>query len=347
MIEDKIQLKQKSKYLANLLLAFSGIVIPFLALEACLRVINFRGMDLNVEMFKYASRIKRISSNKDRGHEHRPSAHAYLMGVDVYTNNIGLRDSQDFPTQNKNDRKANVKIAFVGDSFTMGWGVREESTIPELLEKKLNTIPQCSKSVRVFNLGVGNYNSTQELNAYKELHPIINPDAVLLLHFINDAEPYKQKKPNFLSGNSLVFNYFNSRLMSKDRGNYYQYYSNLYDNPTWHGNKASLHELNKLVIKNTGKPVSIYALPELRELTPGSKLQDAYKKRNDFFSESGFKWLDLNKRLYILSGDNPSKLWVTDQDSHSNEYANAIIANEIFEDQKQAIKETCTQRLSD
>ena len=200
--EDSKSKKNISGIAINLVLFIAGIIIPFASLELALRALNHKGKDLNIEMFKYAKTMKKASKNEKLGHEHATSKYAHLMGVDVYTNNLGLRDKDDFrASQNINSNS--VRIAFLGDSFTMGWGVKQSHTIPELLEKKLNLIQECRNSVRVFNLGVGNYNSTQELEAYKKYYPLIRPDSVILLHFINDAEKYTRKQPNIFTKNLL------------------------------------------------------------------------------------------------------------------------------------------------
>jgi len=344
--KDSKSKKNISGVAINLVLVIAGILIPLASLELALRALNHKGKDLNIEMFKYAKSMKKASSNAKLGHEHVASKYAHLMGVDVYTNNLGLRDKDDFK-EPQGTKSNGVKIAFLGDSFTMGWGVKQSHTIPELLEKKFNLIPECNNSVRVFNLGVGNYNSTQELEAYKKYYPLIRPDSVILLHFINDAEKYTRKQPNIFTKNLFLVNYFNSRFITNDKGNYYQYYSDLYNNESWNGNKASLIDLNKLVLKTTGRPLSIYALPELREIDPNSNLNAAYAKRDEFFHNSNFQWHDLKKALQNSAGNDASKLWVTEQDSHSNEFANAVIAKDIFNHQKLFTQELCGQISQD
>ncbi len=57
--------------------------------------VAFRGsMDFDMEMWKYATQIKSPSDDPRVVHEHRPNGSAFLMGVEVTTNSLGLREGE-------------------------------------------------------------------------------------------------------------------------------------------------------------------------------------------------------------------------------------------------------------
>lgn len=65
----------------------------------------------------------------------------------VKTNSAGLRDEEENLTQ--------PEIIFLGDSFTMGWGVEQDSAFPQLIAKLLN--------VKTLNTGIPSYGTAREL----------------------------------------------------------------------------------------------------------------------------------------------------------------------------------------
>ena len=125
------------------------------------------------------------------------------MGVSVDINGDGLRD-RDYPVE----RNENYRMIFVGDSLTFGWGAEREDTFEYLLEERLNE----SGEFEVLNFGIGNFNTVQQFNLFKEKGLKYQPDQVVMFFFINDAEPIRPPSSlEFLSGSQLVTFYW-SRL---------------------------------------------------------------------------------------------------------------------------------------
>ncbi len=293
-------------------------------------------MDLNIEMFKYASKLKVLTPGKLPGHKHHPNKEAFLMGAKVITNNYGLRDHK-----NLTPKVESIRIAFVGDSFTFGWGVNYANTIPKLLEDKANKTLSCSKRIEVFNLGVGNYNSSQQSHLYKELKDLIDPDYTIVLHFINDSEPFIASRPNIIEKNSYILNFIANRLNSKKVGNYSDYYQSLYSDDTWNGNKASILQIDRLAKENSKNNFTVFLLPELRQIGSYSPLIKTYSKRESFFKENKIEYYDLREFLNKKSNSDPSKLWVSKYDSHSNAFANKLISNYIFKKMSSRVLKAC------
>ena len=79
-----------------------------------------------------------------------------------------------------------ARIAFVGDSIAMGWGVAEQETFAH---RVIEDLVRQGRKVDGFNLGVGNYNTTQELALFQDVGVRLKPDIIVLAYFINDAEP--------------------------------------------------------------------------------------------------------------------------------------------------------------
>jgi hypothetical protein len=127
----------------------------------------------------------------------RPNLSVTFQRAPVTTNSCGMRE-RELPLK----KDANTyRIAVIGDSFTFGWGVKEEEAFPRQLERMLNQIiarnaPQAHRdvsrrkreiaSVEVLNFGVPGYSPFQEVATFEEKALLYDPDAVILFFIEND-----------------------------------------------------------------------------------------------------------------------------------------------------------------
>ncbi len=301
--------------------------------EGMTRLVFWHSLDFDMEMWKYATQVKIASPDPNLGHKHRPNRHALLMGVNVTTNEFGLRG--DDTTLRK---PANTyRIVVVGDSLTMGWGVEQDHTFAADLERLMNAEPPAGfpRDVRyeVLNFGVGNYNTVQEVTLLRSVGLQFEPDLILLAYFINDAEPLSQSHDNYLIEHSYLYALIASRLRRLPVGgagsvSYKEYYRGLYasDRPGWLAEQAAFRELAELA-HDKNIPVIIYLLPELHELTSYPFL-DIDQKVMKVGADLGLPVVDL---WPTFSGYSPEeKLWVTPADAHPNALAQSMIARGIY-----------------
>lgn len=117
--------------------------------------------------------------------------------VPVTFNQLGLVDRKELSAA-----KAGALYA-LGDSFTMGWGVREEERFSNLLERRLGE--------PVFNIAIPNHlRGYQQLVAYAEGHGPRVTRLVLGICMENDVLDYRT--PMKRSGKTTRFNVFANRL---------------------------------------------------------------------------------------------------------------------------------------
>jgi hypothetical protein len=72
------------------------------------------------------------------------------------------------------------RILFLGDSFTIGYGVRYEDRFSELISRKLPF------GTEVINMGMWGYSTDQELLLYSEIGQKFDPDILVLSMFLDD-----------------------------------------------------------------------------------------------------------------------------------------------------------------
>ena len=106
--------------------------------------------------------------------------------VDHVTNSWGFRGGELSPSK----EPGTICLLFLGDSFTFGEGVHVEDTFAETTARLLpQRLGRENLKVEGYNLGVGGYNTADEVFLLKSIAPDLRPDAVILCYVLNDAEP--------------------------------------------------------------------------------------------------------------------------------------------------------------
>lgn len=305
------------------------------ALEFAVVPIVDDGMQYDLEMWKYASRVKRVSENAELGHAHRPNARARLMGVDVATNSLGLRDREIDSAR----KPGTTRILMLGDSITLGWGVPQDLTVSQRLDRALRP-----EGVEVINSGVGNYNTRMEAEYFLTEGHKLKPDIVVLNYFINDAEPIPSYDNSFLERHSKAYVYFSSRwdaAMRSTAGSGRQtdwktYYRNLYDeraNPGgWAGAEKAIERVAAFCRDNKIR-FMIVDYPELRELRP-YPFPDVPARLRALADRLGVPFVDL---LPSVQNEPPASLWVTVPDPHPNARATELFAAALLAPLREAV----------
>lgn len=314
------------KILKSLILLSVSLLISLAVVEVAVRTVIDDGMQYDLEMWKYAKQMKRVSASPGIGHEHQPGTSAHLMGADVSINSTGQRD-RDFVSPKPTKT---VRILMLGDSLTFGWGVPQDQTVPKRLEALLNASGN-GRTYEVVNAGVGNYNLAMSANWMLERGMAFEPDLVVFNYFINDAEVTPRRQGGGLREWSYAFTYFAGRfdsLLRRSLGgtDWLEYYRALYS-PESQGWAATKSHFRKLVEFSRGKgaPLVFVNYPELRTLAPYpfAKVSEAIAALP---REHGVPYLDL---LDAIRDEDPPALWVTPADPHPSAYADQLFARAI------------------
>lgn len=312
----------KTGFLSGLILCLVVFGLIALLLEGALRSgLFFSGMDFDLEMWKYATEVKKVSDNPEIGHEHTPGTGGHFMGVDVQINSQGLRD-----VEHKIQKPADtMRILMLGDSLTFGWGVALEETLSRRLENSLNSA-QDKLKIEVVNTGVGNYNTAQETEYFLTKGYEYDPDIVILNYFINDGEPTPMRKASYLVNNSMFAAFVSGRFdkmlrMLQASQDWRDYYRNLYAEgaPGWEKTKASIKRLADYC-REKGILLLMAHQPELHQLKD-YPFPEVNRKVEEQARINAIPYLDF---LPHISEEEPSKLWVTVEDTHANGYANEL-----------------------
>jgi len=166
----------RRKTISNLLLIIFSIVITGMILEAVLRAIGYHPFK---ELLNGRELIIRPSEIKQRTYEATHNAEGYAWGTQIKINSYGFRDKEY-----RLEKGSGVyRIITIGDSITFGNFLPTEDVYPEQLEALYEAE---GKTVEVLNLGLGGYNTLQEVSTLEQIGIQFSPDLVVVGYCIND-----------------------------------------------------------------------------------------------------------------------------------------------------------------
>jgi len=285
------------------------------------------GMQFDLEMWRYARYIKRVSANPAIGHEHTPRSSARLMGVDVVIDSQGLRD-REFDAAPPPGR---TRILMLGDSLTFDWGVPGDKTYSKRLEQMLR---QSGRDAEVINTGVGNYNTEMEVAYFLERGVKLRPQYVVLNYFINDAEPTPSYDTSLLERHSRAFVYFASRTdmalrqaSMASKAGWQDYYASLYKQGDGLARVAAAIEKLATRCREEGIVLYLANYPELRNPHdyPFPYVDSAIER---IAADNRIRYIPLLPAVRELE---PESLWVTRPDPHPSVRAHEAFAQALFQ----------------
>jgi lysophospholipase L1-like esterase len=275
-------------------------------------------------------------------------------------NRFGLRDRDDLTLA----KPAGVqRVLCLGDSFTLGWGVRREHNWPVLLEHQLQ---RDSRQIQVINGGgTGSaYVDEYEL-ALRHRHGRFQPDVVVvslclndllltngkLCHYRTEALPDSELPPSarrWWQGSALLRDLFRAQAAGRaldldpDRDWTRELLELPADHP-WYRNKSETPAIywgsgtpqRALVgmrdwCQQNGARFAVVIWPLLQGLGRGRFYPFAgiHEQVAIFCREQGMPLLDL---LPVLRHIPQEELWVSPDDMHPNEKAQTIVAPTLAE----------------
>ena len=151
------------------------------------------GSDL-VVFFSAARRSSRVSSSPGRSAPADYITDWQAWEGDFYTvksTAVGWPPWEDYNTEGLRDREhalekppGSWRVACLGDSVTLGWGLRPQQAWPQVLEE---LAAASGRDLEVMNVALGGWSTRQELIAYRRIARRYRPDQVLLGICLNDV----------------------------------------------------------------------------------------------------------------------------------------------------------------
>ncbi len=314
--------------LYSIALLVSSVLVGLVIGEGVLRVKNSSMKNYDIEMWRYARELKVRSSDPSLDFEHLKNKSAVLQNVEIRLNEWGLRGDPVPPASPDNRR-----ILFLGASTTLGWGVREQDTVENRLERMLAADGQPAE---VLNAGVGNYNAERYVSRFLKQLTGLNPTDIVVQYFMRDAEDLPPGGGNILLRHSelavTMWIAYHRLFDRAGEANLVERYRNVYE-PNQPGLVVMERELKKLADYAREHRIRLYfmMIPDVHDLVD-YKFQFVHDIMRKFAEQNGYVYVDL---LPVMKGLRPEETWAMPGDPHPNAFAHKLMADTIFPPIKQ------------
>jgi lysophospholipase L1-like esterase len=161
----------------NFLLILGSTLFCLLFLEIGLRIAGFNPFE---DLLNGRELILRESQNPDMVYELTPNSAGYAWGTPVNINSYGFRDREYSPAK----PVSIYRIGVIGDSITFGNHLPLAATYPKQLERQFK---QNNAQTEVLNLGIGGYDTAQEVALLEQIAGQFDIDEVVVGYCMNDA----------------------------------------------------------------------------------------------------------------------------------------------------------------
>lgn len=302
-----------------------AIILGLIFCEMILRIKHHFIINYDIEMWKYAKQLKKKVENKKINHTHVINKSANLQKVNIKINKYGQRDKNYEKDDLKNFDRS---FLILGSSVALGWGVDQEKTFSNILNKQAKNN---NKNWLFVNGGIGNYNTERYINNYFENWEKLGFSDIIINFFVNDTEIIKESNTNIFTLHThlgvitwKLFSKYKSSFLSE---NLNEYYKIKYDDK-YPGYITAVKEIKRLKQHCEFKKISchIVLMPDIHQLKP-YKLKFINTKIFNLSKELDLTFLDL---LSILQNNKSTLIWNDYNDPHPSAYAHSLIGEEIF-----------------
>jgi len=288
-----------------------------------LRLKNSSMKNYDIEMWRYANELKKADTNPELAFSHIKSSSALLQGVEIRTNEWGLRGGPINPIA-RDERR----ILMIGGSITLGWGVPEDKTLTVLLQNKLR---ESGDNVTVLNAGIGNYNAERYVSRFFAEHTELKPTDIVVQYFLRDAEDLSPGGGNWLLRHSqlavTLWIAYHRFFENSGENLLLEHYRDVYKEEKL-GFKKMKQKLNELSIYAKQNDIRIYLAmtPDVHNLV-NYQFEFIHDIIKDIAKENDYKFIDF---LPSFRGLTPEDLYAMPGDPHPNAYGHKLMAEDLL-----------------
>ena len=311
--------------LSKILFILISVIVGLIICETALRVIHKFSYNYDIEMWKYAKKLKTKDENPKIGHTHIKNKSESLQGVKISINNYGQRD---IDLNNSIIKEYDRSFLILGSSVALGWGVKQKNIFTNIL----NEISNGNNKNWIFvNGGIGNYNTERYVNNYLENWKELKFSDIIIHFFVNDTEVIKESRTNFFTTHThlgvIVWKLVNTYKSSFSKDNLDDYYKKRYKED-YEGFQTTLRELERLKnhCQKENIKCHIVLMPDIHQLNPYN-LKFINEKMFFVSKKLDLPFLDL---LKVFKNIDEKKIWNKYQDPHPNDFGHELMAKEIY-----------------
>lgn len=249
------------------------------------------------------------------------------------SNAAGFRDNVEYALKIKAGKR---RVTFVGDSFTVGQGVKNVD------DRFANLIRSAHPEWEINLIAKSGFDTLEEIELLSRgLSAGYQLDQVVLVYCLNDVadilpdwdSAYRTifadvKDAGWLRRNSywvdIIYHHYRA-AHNPYISNYFHFVKKGYSGSLWEKQKQRLTAMRDLVDAHGGQ-LLVVTFPLLHAVGPNYEFQSVHDELNRFWTQLKVPHLDL---LPEYSGIAPGKITVNRHDAHPNEFAQAVAAKKI------------------
>lgn len=232
------------------------------------------------------------------------------------------------------------RIAFVGDSFTYGWGINDaRDRFTDIIQARFDA--QAPGKVEVMNVAWSGWGTGDHINAVHDMIQDYAVDEIVLCHLPNDIDsllpvtpefdPKLPPKSRYINiDNSYLVNYLYHRVFARFTRSVVSYWDWLADGyadaTLWTRQEYQFEKILEQCRLNKVR-LHVVLLPFLK--TTGQRYDAAavHSKVRAYFESRGIEVVDL---FPTIANKDSKILVVNSHDPHPNEAANRLFADAIW-----------------
>ena len=252
-------------------------------------------------------------------------------GIHYRVNNYGFRGA-DFSLT----RSDAIRIAFLGDSFCWGLGVRDQDSLAVRIEQLLNEEAPLGQIYEVYNFCLVGYGTKHEAALYDYVVRHFQPDLLVVWYFLNDVNHAQHRSIRWRTGRhdwrsrsrflNLLLTPMNQHLANREL---VESVNRAYEDDQYglNGVRAGLQRI-RLLNSAQDVPSFLAILPWLYRLEPERyPFHKAHETVTQLAEREGFMVVDL---LRALDSRRAKDLWVHPLDHHLNEIGHAVAGRAMY-----------------
>ncbi len=252
--------------------------------------------------------------------ELRPHISTIFNGARLHTNQWGMRD-QEYELKTP---PSTYRIALLGASVAMGWGVDDEHVFEKVLEDRLNRSVGGATTYEILNFAVGGFTPFQLLRALETKALRFEPDAVFVIgHGSDRSEVIRHLASMAVKGVEVPYPELREfvQQVSIEPGETRTAAERRLQSFGSEILSFTYDRIARICRQSGITPVWIY-LPTFESANP----PDGVAALERFASDAGFVTLDLSD---VFKGYAPDALQVAEWDWHPNQRAHRLIAEHL------------------
>jgi hypothetical protein len=268
-------------------------------------------------------------------YELRPLLNTIVYGTSVRINRWGMRD-----LEYEQSKPANTyRIALIGESHSMGWGVGDDETYEALLEARLNRELSRTTGLKyeILNFAVAGYTLPQKRIALEQKVLAFEPDAILYTAHDNEIERTAQQVTKcVLLGVEIPPEYLptveksdlSQNIAAKSLTGLQLDMAKLIAEKQLQPYAAELTRESYDYIVERAQTEGITPIYVLLSTIPRNIPEDRAAMLREMASDAGFIVFDLSQ---VYEGQDRESLRLADFDSHPNAKGHVHLANVLYD----------------